>query len=147
MFVDRILPIALQKLVMIIDSVQLIEAAKLLRDAGTDILAVCTSSGVLAGVVTKTDVVGGISRCQGHSCATPASSVMTRDVVVCKPGELLSDVWSIMKMRKLKNIPIVDAELHPIGMLNARDALQLLLEEAQDEELLLRDYVMCVGYH
>jgi hypothetical protein len=36
---------------------------------------------------------------------------------------------------------------HPIGMLNARDALQLLLEEAQDEELLLRDYVMCVGYH
>jgi predicted RNase H-like HicB family nuclease len=32
-------------------------------------------------------------------------------------------------------------------MLNARDALQLLLEEAQDEELLLRDYVMRVGYH
>ena len=27
-------------------------------------------------------------------------------------------------------------------MLNSRDALQLLLEEAQDEELLLRDYVM-----
>jgi CBS domain-containing protein len=147
MFVDRLLPVALQKLVTIIDSVQLIEAAKLLREAGTDILAVCTSSGVLAGVITKTDVVGEISRCQGQSCATPASSVMTRDVVVCKPGELLSDVWSIMKMRKLKNIPIVDAESHPIGMLNARDALQLLLVEAQDEELLLRDYVMCVGYH
>ena len=72
---------------------------------------------------------------------------MTRDVVVCKPGQLLSDVWSIMKMRELKNIPVVNAESHPIGMLNARDALQLLLQEAQDEELLLRDYVMCVGYH
>jgi predicted transcriptional regulator len=72
---------------------------------------------------------------------------MTREVVVCKPGQLLSDVWSIMKMRELKNIPVVNAESRPIGMPNARDALQLLLEEAQGEELLLRDYVMCVGYH
>ena len=113
MFVDRLLPIALQKLVTIIDSSQLIEAAKLLRDAGTDIVAVCTSSGVLAGVITKTDVVGQIGRCQGQSSATPASSVITRDVIVCKPGELLSDAWSIMKMRKLKNIPIVDAAITP----------------------------------
>ena len=42
MFVDRLLPIAFQKLVTIIDSSRLIEAAKRLRDAGTDIFAVCT---------------------------------------------------------------------------------------------------------
>ena len=98
-------------------------------------------------MITKTDVVGQIIRCQGQSCATPASLVMTREVVVCKPDQLLSDVWSIMKMRELRNIPVVNAGSHPIGMLTARDALELLLEEAQDEELLLRDYVMCVGYH
>ena len=72
---------------------------------------------------------------------------MTRDVIVCEAGQLLGDVWSIMKKRKLKNVPVVNAESRPIGMLNARDALQILLEETQDEELLLRDYVMCVGYH
>jgi succinate dehydrogenase / fumarate reductase, membrane anchor subunit len=44
----------------IIDSAQLIEAARLLRDAGTDIVAVCTSGGVLARVITKTDAVGQI---------------------------------------------------------------------------------------
>ena len=91
MFVDRLLPIALQKLVTITDSAQLIEAAKLLRDAGTDIVAVRTSSGVLAGVSTKTDVIGQISRFQGQNCTNPASSVMTREVVVCKPGQLLSE--------------------------------------------------------
>ena len=73
MFVNRLLPIALQKLVTIIDSAQLIEAAKLLREAGTDIVAVCTSGGVLAGVITKTDVVGQISRYQGQSGAAPGS--------------------------------------------------------------------------
>jgi len=71
MFVDRLLPIALQKLVTIIDSAQLIEAAKLLREAGTDIVAVCTSGGGAGGVITKTDVVGQISRCQGQSGVTP----------------------------------------------------------------------------
>ena len=146
MFVDRLLRAALQKLVTIVDSAELIEAAKLLRDASTDIVAVCTSGGVLAGVITKTDVIGQIIRCQGQSCATPASLVMTREVVVCKPDQLLSDVWSIMKMRELRSIPVVNVGSHPIGMLTARDALELLLEEAQDEELLLRDYVMCVEF-
>jgi CBS domain-containing protein len=147
MFVASLLPIAQQKLATMADSGQLIEAARLLRDADTDFVAVCTPGGVLAGVITKTDVVRQISHCQGQSCTTPASSVMTRDVIVCEPSESLSDVWSIMKARKLKNVPIVDAESRPIGILNARDALQLLLEEVEDEEMLLRDYVMCVGYH
>jgi CBS domain-containing protein len=144
---DRLLPIAQQKLIRIIDSAELIDAAKLLRDRDTEIVAVCTPDGVPAGVITKTDVVGQISHCQDQSCTTPASPAMTRDVIVRKAGQLLGDVWSIMKKRKLKNIPVVDAESRPIGMLNARDTLQLLLKEAQDEELLLRDYVMCVGYH
>ena len=48
------------------------------------------------------------------------------EVIVCKAGQLLGEVWSTMKKRKLKNIPIVDAELRSIGMLNARDALELL---------------------
>jgi CBS domain-containing protein len=52
-----------------------------------------------------------------------------------------------MKERRLKNIPIVDQDGRPLGVLNARDALEALLEEVEYEEILLREYVMCVGYH
>ena len=52
-----------------------------------------------------------------------------------------------MKERRLKNIPIVDEDVRPLGVLNARDALEALLEEVEYEEVLLREYVMCVGYH
>ena len=41
---------------------------------------------------------------------------------------------------------MVDAERKPIGLLFARDALEMLLSEVEYEEELLRDYVMCVGY-
>ena len=75
-----------------------------------------------------------------------ASLAMTRDVVVCRPDDLLEDVWKRMKERKLKNIPVVDQDSRPLGVLHARDILQVLLEESRDEESMLRDYVMGVGY-
>lgn len=76
-----------------------------------------------------------------------ASAVMTQAVVYCRPDDLLRDVWSIMKDQRLKNIPILDQGRRPIGLLNARDALEALLEEVEYEQVLLREYVMCVGYH
>ena len=76
-----------------------------------------------------------------------ASAVMTKAVVHCRPDDILSDIWSVMKRRHLKNVPILDRDSRPIGVLNARDALEALLEELEYQEVLLRDYVMCVGYH
>jgi signal-transduction protein with cAMP-binding, CBS, and nucleotidyltransferase domain len=145
MLVERLLPGARERLFTIGAEAPLMEAAKLLR-VGTDLVVVCGPGGVLAGVITKTDVVSRISQCQGSSCTTAALLVMTKDVLLCHPGDWLQDVWSAMKVRSLKNVPITDGDGRPVGVLNARDALQLLLEEAQDEESLLRDYVMCVGY-
>ena len=146
MLVERLLPATRERLVTIAGNAPLIEAARFLR-AGTDLVVVCDSAGFLAGVITKTDVASQISECQGSSCTAAASSVMTRDVVLCRPGDWLQDVWSRMKERGLKNVPVMDRESRPLGVLNARDALQALLQEVQDEESLLRDYVMGVGYH
>lgn len=145
MLVEKLLPEARKRLVTVTIGQPLIEAAKLLR-AGTDIVVVCDEPGFLAGVATKTDVVDQMSHCQGASCVTPISLVMTQDVVACRPGDWLNDVWATMKARELKNIPVTDAEARPLGVLNARDALQMLLQETENEESLLRDYVMGIGY-
>lgn len=145
MFVEKLLPTAREKLVTITDDAPLIEAAKLLS-AGTDLVVVCGAKGSVAGVITKTDIVRQISECQGNSCVTAASLVMTRDVVLCRSGDGLHEVWSKMKERGVKNVPIIDDDDRPVGVVNARDALQLLLQEAEDEDSMLRDYVMGVGY-
>ncbi len=70
MLAERLLVQARERLATIPDGAPLIEAAKLLR-VGTDIVVICNISGVVAGVITKTDVVGQISQCQGASCMTP----------------------------------------------------------------------------
>lgn len=144
MLPESVLAAARKRLVTAMETAPL-EAAALFR-VGAGLVVVCGSTGVLTGVVTKTDIVNRISQCQGGGCVAPTSSVMIRDVVSCSAVDRLEDVWSTMKARGLKNVPITDDAGRPIGVLNARDALQVLLQEVRYEELLLRDYVMGIGY-
>ena len=75
------LPAARERLVTIVDEAPLVEAAKLLR-TGTGLVVVCGSAGLLAGVITRTDIVRpnqSLSGSELHHCQP--SLVMTRDVV------------------------------------------------------------------
>lgn len=83
MFVEAMLDAACDKLVTVADDVRLIEVARLLT-SGADLVAVCDGARILRGVVTKTNVVRQIGRCEGATCMRPASSVTTRDVALCR---------------------------------------------------------------
>ena len=73
-------------------------------------------------------------------------SVGGGEPILCHPSDPLRDVWAVMKERSVKNIPVISQDSQPIGVLNARDVLEVLMEETEYEEALLRDYVMSVGY-
>ncbi|MER8413922.1 CBS domain-containing protein [Mesorhizobium sp. M1342] len=61
--------------------------------------------------------------------------MITTDVAFCRPGDRLNDVWATIKERGLKNIPVVDQESKPLGVLNAKDVLLSLLQDVEYEEL------------
>jgi CBS domain-containing protein len=146
MFIEAVLPAARARLAVIRDDAPLIDAAALLSRAEINLVVVCDSAAALAGVVTKTDVVRQVGRCQGSGCTTAAALVMTRGVTVCRPSDWLPDVWAVMKEHGRKHVPVIDESARPLGVLYARDALQVLLAEVENEELLLRDYVLGIGY-
>lgn len=144
--VDSILQVAQERLATVGDDALLIDAARLLNGPQFNLVVVCDGGGKAVGVITKTDVVSRISYCTGCSCSMPATQVMTTDIVSCRPSDLLSDVWSALKVRGLKNVPVLDHQSAPIGVANARDVLQSLLQDVEYEEKMLHDYVMGVGY-
>lgn len=143
---ERVLPAARERLVTIKADALLIDAARLLNGPQLNLVVVCDENGKMAGVITKTDIVSRISYCTGCSCTMAASHVMTEEVTFCRPSDWLHEVWSVIKQRGLKNIPVVDQNSVPVGVLNARDVVRSLLEDTQYEESLLRDYVMGIGY-
>jgi CBS domain-containing protein len=51
-----------------------------------------------------------------------------------------------MNARSLRCVPILDDSGRPHGVVHARDLVCALLEEVKEEEALLRDYVLGVGY-
>jgi predicted transcriptional regulator len=112
--VEELLPKARERLITVADDVRLIEVAKLLH-AGVDLVIVCDSAGLLEGVITQTDIVAQISQCQETNCITSAELVMTRDVVLCVPKDLLHEVWTRMKIRALKHVPSLMRNPGPLG--------------------------------
>ncbi|CAN5196629.1 hypothetical protein BH11PSE14_BH11PSE14_14080 [soil metagenome] len=146
MFIDQILPQARERLATIGAAASVTEAAEVMSRPHTDLVIVCNDAGSIVGVITKTDIVTQIGRCGAGGCAARVDTIMTREVLSCRANESLQDVWTAMKARGLKCIPVLDGEGRPIGILYLRDVLQSLLGEVKDEETLLRDYVMNVGY-
>jgi CBS domain-containing protein len=144
--VEKIVPVARERLVTVRDDAPLVEAAKFLDGRDFNLVVVCDKDGAMVGIITRTNVVRQMALCQGCGCTAAAGTVMTKDVTFCRPDELLQDVWSLMKERKLVHVPIVGDDLKPLGVINARDALLVLLEGSEYEEGLLRDYVMGIGY-
>jgi predicted transcriptional regulator len=71
---------------------------------------------------------------------------MTRDVTYCRTDDVLLEGWSVMRERGVQRVPILDERRRPLGIICAREALQALLSESEDEDELLRDYISGVGY-
>lgn len=145
MFVERMLPRANERLAVIDASASIREVADLMSKPNTD-LVIVSDQEEMVGVVTKTDIVSQIGRCLGLGCAARVDSIMTRNVTYCRATDFLYDVWLKMKEKGLQRIPVLDEARRPIGIIYARDALQILLSEVENEGELLRDYIMGVGY-
>jgi CBS domain-containing protein len=147
MLVSQLSSEARKRLITIGAEALLIDAARSLSGEHAELVIVCNSDGKAVGVITKADVVRRITHCEGAACRMTAAAAMTRELISCRPDEPLSDVWNRMKQHGLRHIPVIDDRSRPVGVINARDALQALLTGAENETELLREYVMSVGYH
>jgi CBS domain-containing protein len=66
-------------------------------------------------------------------CTAAVAAVITKNVTYFRPGDLLKDVWSIMKERSLLHVLIVGEDFRPLGVINARGALHALLGAEYEE--------------
>jgi len=146
MLIERILPTARERLATVSDNALLKDAAKLLCQTHTSLVVVCNTEGTMVGVISKSDIVRQVSAGHDAACAGTVAASMIHNVVSCRPEDTLHDVLSVMKDRGFVHLPVVDAGSRPLGVVNARDALGVLLKGVEHEESLLRDYVMGIGY-
>ena len=138
--------VARSRLLTVAADASLVEVAALLSSAQISVVVVCDAAGAAVGVITETILVRRLGLGQADFFTTRADDVMTPDFKACAPQDLLSDVLAMMHTRGVNHVLVLDADKQPLGVLNARDGLRVLLAAGNHEEALLRNYVMGIGY-
>lgn len=132
------------RLALISSDAMLRSAASALSAPQIGLLVVCGRNKRAAGVVSKSDIVRHLTK-TGVTDA-PVTSLMSQSIVSCRPQDDLYATWKKMAAQSLQNLPVLDGNATPLGVLDVRDALRVLLEQEKYEERQLINYVVGVGY-
>ena len=144
--VKHILEASRRRLVVVSRDASLFDAARILANRDTPLVVVCDSDGIAIGVISSSHIINVLSTAGADALNFNAGAIMTKPVLSCHIDETLQQVWAVMNSRTLPCAPILDDDGRAQGVVHARDVAIALLEEVNYEELLLRDYVMGVGY-
>ena len=93
----------------------------------------------LAGLFTDSDLARLFEQRADAALDAPIEIVMTRQPVVISPTARMSEAVEILRTRKISELPVVDGEGRPIGMLDITDLIGLEpVEPASETRPLLR---------
>ena len=144
--VQHILEDARKRLVILGRDAPIAAAAAILVNPDTPLVVVCDSEGIAVGVVSKSDIIRAVARAHADAVKMTAGDLMTRSMLSCHMSQTLQGVWDTMSARSVRSVPVLDDSGRPQGVVHARDLARALLNEVGEEELLLRNYVLGIGY-
>ncbi len=144
--IKHILEAAQKRLVVLSQEASLFDAARILANRDTPLVVVCDSDGIAVGVISSSHIIKVLATAGVDAMGLNAGAIMTKPMLSCHVDETLQQVWAVMNSQTLPCAPVLDDDGRAQGVVHARDVAIALLDEVNYEEILLRDYVMGVGY-
>ena len=97
----------------------------------TGAIMITDSAGALVGIFTDSDLARLLEANRDAAIDGPLADVMTRQPSTVAAGSLLSAACEILSRRKLSELPVVDADQRPLGMIDITDVVGLEQEQVQ----------------
>ena len=91
----------------------------------TGAIMLVDAEGRLAGLFTDSDLARLFENRTDGLLDGPIATVMTRSPVVIEPGARVAVALDVLKARKFSELPVVDADGRPVGMLDITDLIGL----------------------
>jgi CBS domain-containing protein len=121
-------------------SASVLQAALLMNEHRVGSLVV-VEDGRVAGMFTERDVLQRVVAGRRDPESTRVSEVMTAAVVVCAPDTTVDEVRGVMRDRRIRHLPVVDAEGRLLGLISIGD-LNAQLQAAQEQTVvMLTEYI------
>ena len=87
--------------------------------------AVVDGSGALVGFITDGDIVRRLSAGRRDFLDRPVKELMTRNPKVVRRDQLASEAYHVMQEKKVDQLPVVDDENRPVGLVDVQDLLDM----------------------
>jgi arabinose-5-phosphate isomerase len=107
--------------------------SRIKRRSGAVILA--RPSGVIAGIFSDGDLRRLIERNPAGAMGTPIAGVMTADPKRVRANELAAAAMSLMRQFRIDEIPVVDDDDKPVGLIDVQDLVVLKLFDVDSTSL------------
>ena len=91
----------------------------------TGAIILTDAEGRLAGLFTDSDLARLFEARRDAALDAPIAAVMTKDPVVIQPDARLGEAIELLKSRKFSELPVVDTDGRPVGMLDITDLIGL----------------------
>lgn len=113
-------------------------AARALVDNRIGALVVRDRRGAVAGIMSERDIVRGLARHGAAALELHVEDIMTREVVTCRPGDTVRDIMSLITIRRVRHVPVMDGD-RLVGIVSIGDIVKSRLDEKEHEVAMLRD--------
>jgi CBS domain-containing protein len=117
------------------------EATRLMNDHGIGALMVL-AGGRLQGIFTERDVLRRVVAEARSPDTTSVGEVMTRDVICCSPDDSVEEVADVMRHRRVRHVPVVDAAGRVMGLVSIGDVNARRFAACETELVQVRDYIL-----
>ncbi len=93
------------------------------------------ATGHLSGIFTDSDLARLFERRREGELDRPIRDVMTRGPTTVEHGSMMTDAVAVMAARKISELPVVDADGRPVGLIDVTDVVGLFPAAVPDESL------------
>ena len=104
-------------------STSLAVASSRMAEANCGILPVVDDKGLLVGVITDRDICLAMSRTNRNALNVSVREVMTRKVASVHPGDDMLQALTLMRVTRVRRVPVVDEAGHVTGLLSLDDVV------------------------
>ena len=88
--------------------------------------------GRLAGIVSERDYARKVILMGRASADTPVAQIMSSPVVTVGPEERVRRCMELMTAKRIRHLPVVDADGRMVGMVSIGDLVRAVIEEQQE---------------
>jgi CBS domain-containing protein len=141
MNVQSILSVKGTEVVTIAPSATLEAATEMLREGGFGALVASVDGVSLDGILSERDIVRSLAEHGAATLQADVASAMSSEVFTCTASDSIDSLMSLMTERRIRHLPVVDADGGVVGMISIGDVVKFRLGELERENDQLHDYI------